>query len=231
MCEGVRQAHRCRSMALRIRGWPGGERGGIAARISLYASREEVSDADDERDRGVQEEIELDEHTGPDFDVRRAYAEHGGVLLGFVVNAVGDRGLAEDCVQETFVRAWRARDSFRPQLGSERTWLFAIGRNVVIDALRARARRPQVVPADGLPEPVEPAPGRRQVEDRMTLLAALARLGPEQRQVVAAVHLDGATYAEVSAATGVPVATLRTRMFYGLKTLRKIMREEDHDGT
>lgn len=231
MCEGVRQAHRFRSLVLRIRTWPGDERGGLVIRIPSYVSREEVGDADGEHHPGAQEEIELDEHTGADFDVRRAYAEHGRVLLGFVVNAVGDLGLAEDCVQETFIRAWRARDSFRSQLGSERTWLFAIGRNVVIDALRARARRPRAVPAEGLPEPVEAAPGWRQVEDRMTLLAALAQLGPEQRHVVAAVHLDGATYAEVSAATGVPVATLRTRMFYGLKTLRKVMREEDHDGT
>lgn len=163
--------------------------------------------------------------------MRRAYAEHGRVLLGFVVNAVGDHGLAEDCVQETFVRAWRARDSFRPRLGSERTWLFAIGRYVVIDALRARSRRPQVVPADGLPDVAEPGAGWRQVEDRLALLSALARLSPEHRQVVAAVHLDGATYAEVADATGVPVPTLRTRMFYGLKALRQIMGEEDHDGT
>lgn len=180
---------------------------------------------------GTQEEIELDEQTGAAFDVRRAYAVHGQVLLGFAVSSVGDRGLAEDCVQETLVRAWRARETFRADLGSERTWLFAIARNVVIDAHRARARRPQVVPVDGLPEDAAPAPGWQQVEDRLTLLAALARLGPEQRQVIAAVHLDGATYQEVAERTGVPVATLRTRTFYGLKALRQIMREEDHDGS
>lgn len=144
---------------------------------------------------------------------------------------MGDRGLAEDCVQETFVRVWRSRDSYRPGMASERTWLFAIARNAVIDALRARARRPQVVASDGLPERPDPSPGSVQVEDRLTLLSALARLGPEHRQVVAAVHLDGVTYQELSALTGVPVPTLRTRMFDGLKALRQIIREEDHDGT
>ncbi len=180
---------------------------------------------------GTQEEIELDEQTGVGFNVRRAYAAHGRVLLGFAVNSVGDRGLAEDCVQETLVRAWRSRETFRADLGSERTWLFAIARKIVIDALRARARRPQVVPVDGIPDEARPASGWQQVEDRLTLLAALARLGPDQRQVIAAVHLDGATYQEVSERTGVPVATLRTRVFYGLRALRQIMREEDHDGS
>lgn len=80
------------------------------------------------------------------FDVRSAYREHGGILYGFVLNALGDRGLAEDCVQETFLRAWRARDGFDATRGSERTWLFAIARNVVVDAARARSRRLRNVP-------------------------------------------------------------------------------------
>ena len=57
------------------------------------------------------------------FDVRSAYAAHGHDLLGFAVNAVRDRGLAEECVQETFTRAWQARERFDPARGGERTWL------------------------------------------------------------------------------------------------------------
>ena len=52
--------------------------------------------------------------------------------------------LAEEAVQETFLRAWRAAERFDPQLGSLRTWLFAIERNVIIDLGRARAVRPEV---------------------------------------------------------------------------------------
>ena len=59
------------------------------------------------------------------------------------VNALRDRALAEDCVQETFLRAWRSRESFDSSKGGERTWLFAIARNVIADALRARERLPR----------------------------------------------------------------------------------------
>ncbi len=68
-----------------------------------------------------------------DFDVAAAYDEHASAMLGFAVNALRDRTLAEDCVQETFLRAWRARARFEPRRGSLRTWLFAIERNVIVD--------------------------------------------------------------------------------------------------
>ena len=75
-------------------------------------------------------------------DVREAYAAHAGELYGFAMRSLGDPGLAEEAVQETFLRAWRAGERFDPQIGSLRTWLFAILRNVVIDLGRARASRP-----------------------------------------------------------------------------------------
>src|SRR3954469_3438163 len=84
-------------------------------------------------------------------DVREAYAAHSGELYGFAVRSLGDSGLAEEAVQETFVRAWRAGERFDPKIGSLRTWLFAILRNVVIHLGRARAGRPGV--AEGGTEP------------------------------------------------------------------------------
>src|SRR3954452_18969002 len=72
-------------------------------------------------------------------DVREAYSAHASELYGFAVRSLGDAGLAEEAVQETFLRAWRAGERFDPQIGSLRTWLFAILRNVVID-LGGRAR-------------------------------------------------------------------------------------------
>lgn len=153
------------------------------------------------------------------FDVESAFAEHGSALLGFAVNALGDRGQAEDCVQETFLRAWRARDRFDPTRASLRTWLFAIERRIVLDAYRARARTPSLVPAEDAPES---ATATRDPDplDRLGLLEGLARLSDEQRAAVVAVHLRGRSYGDVSAATGVPVATLRTRVHYGLRALR-----------
>ena len=75
-------------------------------------------------------------------DVREAYSAHGSELYGFAVRSLGDSGLAEEAVQETFLRAWRAGERFDPQIGSLRTWLFAILRNVVIDLGRRGPRGP-----------------------------------------------------------------------------------------
>jgi len=173
------------------------------------------------------------------FTIEQAYTEHGGALYGYAVNALGERGSAEDLVQEVFARAWRSADRFDPQLASLRTWLFAIARNLVRDAHRARTRRPRMAepPGQALAEPATassiapigrvstPQPVEDQVAARLALVEALARLSPEQREVVAGVHLTGQTYADIAATTGVEVATLRTRMYYGLRAMRAVLTE------
>src|SRR5256885_11159825 len=83
-----------------------------------------------------------------DDGVRSVYAAHGAEPFRFAGRALADDGLAEEAVQETFVRAWQAADRFDERLGSLRTWLFAILRNVVIDLSRARAVRPPLALAD-----------------------------------------------------------------------------------
>ncbi|MWV51250.1 sigma-70 family RNA polymerase sigma factor [Rathayibacter sp. VKM Ac-2803] len=152
------------------------------------------------------------------FDLSAAFDEHGAALLGFAINALRDRQLAEDCVQETFLRAWRARDGYSAERASLRTWLFAIARNVVIDVHRSVQRLPRLVAAEVL----EDLPGgEADPLVPLMMLEALARLSVEHRAVVIAVHVRGESYAEVSATTGVPIATLRTRTFYALRALRE----------
>jgi len=177
---------------------------------------------------------------GDGLDVAAAFDAHAGELLGFATSALGDRAAAEDAVQEVFVRAWRSRDRYGPEGGSVRTWLFAITRNVVVDVHRARARRPRLVappdPGDaphadhGLPTGADPAAAS---VDRLTVLDALADLSAAHREVVVEVHLAGTPYADLAARTGVPVATLRTRMFHALRALRRALDDPpaDADGS
>lgn len=165
------------------------------------------------------------------FDVRSAYREHGGILYGFVLNALGDRGLAEDCVQETFLRAWRARDGFDATRGSERTWLFAIARNVVVDAARARSRRLRLVTDDGdaldhaLAAASAPGDLAEDLAARIQVSDALSRLSEDHRTVVVEVQMRGRSYDELAAQLDVSVGTLRSRMFYGLRALRSTLEE------
>lgn len=160
------------------------------------------------------------------FDVRRAVRAHGSELFGFALNACGDRALADDCVQETFVRAWQARRRFDPDRGSMRTWLFAIARNVVIDELRARARRPVGDAESRLEHRQDPVADHDRMVAHVTLVWALAQLSEAHRRVVVAVRLEGVAYEELSRRDGVPVATLRTRMYHALRRLREILGEE-----
>jgi RNA polymerase sigma-70 factor (ECF subfamily) len=158
-------------------------------------------------------------------DVREAYAAHSGELYGFAVRSLGDTGLAEEAVQETFLRAWRAGERFDPQIGSLRTWLFAILRNVVIDLGRARAARPAVAEGGIEPavEPLDEALLSWQVEE------AMRRIGDQHRRVLVETYYRGRPYAEVAQELGVPEGTVKSRVYYGLRALRVALEEIGYD--
>jgi RNA polymerase sigma-70 factor (ECF subfamily) len=159
-------------------------------------------------------------------DVRDAYAAHSGELYGFAMRSLGDSGLAEEAVQETFLRAWRAGERFDPKIGSLRTWLFAILRNVVIDLGRARAVRPRVAPEGGIEPSVEPLDDALiawQVEE------AMRRIGEDHRRVLIETHYRGRPYAEVAEELGVPEGTVKSRVYYGLRALRVVLEEMGYE--
>jgi RNA polymerase sigma-70 factor (ECF subfamily) len=158
-------------------------------------------------------------------DVRAAYAAHAGELYGFAVRSLGDSGLAEEAVQETFLRAWRAGERFDPQIGSLRTWLFAILRNVVIDLGRARAVRPPLAEREVEPavEPFEEALLAWQLEE------AMRRIGDQHRRVLVETYYRGRPYAEVAEELGVPEGTVKSRVYYGLRALRVALEEIGYD--
>lgn len=158
-------------------------------------------------------------------DVREAYAAHAAELYGFAVRSLADAGLAEEAVQETFLRAWRAGERFDPQIGSLRTWLFAILRNVVIDLGRARAARPAVADSKVEPavEPFDEALLAWQIEE------AMRRIGEQHRRVLVETYYRGRPYAEVAAELGVPEGTVKSRVYYGLRALRVVLEEMGYE--
>jgi RNA polymerase sigma-70 factor, ECF subfamily len=163
----------------------------------------------------------------PDAALRSAYEAHGAELYRFARRALGDRGQAEDAVQETFVRAWRASDRYDPSRASQRTWLFAILRNVVVDLLRARRRRPGLADRDAEGAPSPPEPDAVSELDRVLtsweVEAALEAVGEDQRRVLVEVHWRGRPYAEVAAELGVPEGTVKSRVYYGLRAMRSAL--------
>ncbi len=140
-------------------------------------------------------------------DVVRA---HGDAVFGFVLRRVGSRPLAEDLTQEAFLRAWRARRSFREET-SVRGWLVAIAANVVRDDARRRRRRVAEVPepehldVPAFDDPAERVSGN---ESLVALRDALAALSPRQREMFLLRERDGLSYADIAAALQCPVGTV-----------------------
>ena len=155
-----------------------------------------------------------------------AYNAHGGELFGYARRSLGDAGLAEEAVQETFIRAWRSRDRFDPTLGGIRSWLFAIERRIIIDLARKRAARS----SDKLP--IEPDVTDGELETAMRswqVDEALRSLRPEHRQVIIEIYFRGRSSREVAAELHLPDGTVRSRLFYALKAMRLVLEEMGWD--
>ena len=163
--------------------------------------------------------------------LRAAYAAHGDELYRMARRALGEPGMAEEAVQETFLRAWRAADRYDPELSSLRTWLFAIARNVVIDLSRARSVRPQSAGTE--PEAAaDKQTSHDPIEGRLrswNIEEGLRRISSDHRQAIVETYYHGRSCAEVAAEAGVPEGTIRSRLFYGLKALRLALEEMGWD--
>ncbi|MGH9296746.1 MAG: sigma-70 family RNA polymerase sigma factor [Acidimicrobiales bacterium] len=159
--------------------------------------------------------------------IRTAFAAHAGELFGFARRSLGDSSLAEEAVQETFLRAWRARERFDSSLGGMRAWLFAIERRIVIDLARGRARR-ETAP---LPDDISTIDdGLDAVLATWQAEEAVRRLRSEHRAVVTEIYFRGRTSREAAEILGIPEGTVRSRLFYALQALRLILDEMGWDG-
>ena len=162
-------------------------------------------------------------------EVHAAYVAHGPELYRFLLRGLGDPGAAQDVVQETFLRAWRAADRFDPDLASLRVWLFAIARNAMIDHTRAAGVRPWQ--GNLVDPPTAEAAGGAVADPTEQLLRqwvveeALHRISEDHRTAIVQTHLLERPYAEVATELSIPLGTLRSRVFYGLKALRVAMDE------
>ena len=163
--------------------------------------------------------------------MRALYRTYGPELYGFAVSALGDRGHAEEIVQEVFTRVWRRAETYDSNRASFRTWLYGIARNAIID----HKRRASVRPAVTAHEVDEDARGEVDHSLENSLLrwqvnAALERLTPEHRQVIRLAHFQGLTLREIAERTGLPLGTVKSRTSYALRGLRLALDEMGVDG-
>ena len=141
-------------------------------------------------------------------------------MLAYATQLTRDRAAAEDVVQEALVRAWRHPESLDSGKGSVRGWLLTVVRNIVVDQVRARARRAQEV-RESPPDAAVEADHADRVVTSMVVVDALSRLSPEHREVLEQVYLRGNTVAETAKELGIPPGTVKSRSYYALRALRE----------
>jgi RNA polymerase sigma factor (sigma-70 family) len=154
---------------------------------------------------------------------------HQSRVFGLAWVLVGDPGLAEDVVQETFLRAWLHGASFDARKGSVRSWLCTITRNMAIDTLRMRRAEP--VDPDALLAQLALADGDlsdhiTRLEDAERVRAAVRELPAPQRRAVVLAAWFGRTAEEISRMERIPLGTAKTRIRTAMLRLRSTLAEE-----
>ncbi len=149
------------------------------------------------------------------------YDRYNRMAFGLAYRILGDAALAEEVVQDAFLSIWNHARRFVFERGSARSWILTIVRNRALDQLRRRQSRPTFEPLDpaGRANPVQlddEAVARLRGEEVRT---AVANLPTDQRVVVELAYFEGLTHAEIAERLGIPLGTVKSRLWLGLAKL------------
>jgi RNA polymerase sigma factor (sigma-70 family) len=163
---------------------------------------------------------------GDEQALAELYDRFGRVAYGVALRVIRDGALAEDAVQDAFMTAWRTAAGFDASRGKASTWLLTLVHRRAVDVVRREERRradvlddAPVASGDATDETAEVREERRRVQ------AALAKLPPEQREALELAYYGGLTQAELAERLGVPLGTIKSRMFTALSRLRDLLGE------
>jgi RNA polymerase sigma-70 factor (ECF subfamily) len=154
------------------------------------------------------------------------YGRYVRSVFGLALRRLGDRGHAEDAVQEAFAAIWRSASTYRPERGAAGGWVYTVARNAIVDRLR---RNGPSVDAE-LPELAshEPGPAQR-AEDSETawhVHRALEELQPREREVIELAYWSGMSQSEVAEYLHIPLGTVKTRTRSALARLASVLEGE-----
>ncbi len=160
-----------------------------------------------------------------DLLVTELYRQYHRPLLSFVLRlTAGDRQQAEDVVQETMVRAWRQASRLDRSAESLMPWLATVARRIVIDEQRKKLARPAET-GDGVMERASVADETEDLLRRVTVADALQALSPAHREVLNETILRDRTVNQAAEVLGIPVGTVKSRVYYALRALRLVLAE------
>jgi len=154
------------------------------------------------------------------------YGRYARPVLGLALRRIGDRGRAEDSVQEVFAAVWRSASSYDPARGPGGAWVYTIARNAIIDNLR---RRPAPTVADP-PEAVSTSPTPDEEAEASwntwRVHRALETLPASERAVIDLAYFSGLSQSEIAEFLHVPLGTVKTRTRSGLARLADVLEGE-----
>src|SRR5215831_14027574 len=161
-----------------------------------------------------------------DVMVTELYRQYRGPLLSFVLRlTAGDRQHAEDIVQETMVRAWRQAGQLDLTEPSLMPWLATVARRIVIDEQRRKQVRPSEIGGAEVDQAPVADDETENLLRKVLVTEALQALSPTHREVLNETILRDRTVNQAAEVLGVPVGTVKSRVYYALKALRVVMAE------
>ena len=162
------------------------------------------------------------------------YDRIGRIAYGLARRVLRDDRLAEDAVQDGFLAVWRTAAAFRPERAKASTWVLTLVHRRAVDLVRREERRRTEPladePAGAEPsEPMEEAAWLRFERERVQ--AALKQLPDNQREALELAYFGGFSQSELAERLGVPLGTIKSRMFAGLARLRELLDDSAQEGS
>jgi RNA polymerase sigma factor (sigma-70 family) len=155
------------------------------------------------------------------------YDRFGRIAYGVALRVLRDRALAEDAVQEAFLAIWRSATRYRLERAKPSTWVLTLVHRRAVDLVRREDRR-RAEPLDEPPESAgDEVPEQADLRERRAAVqSALQQLPDDQREALELAYYGGYTQSELAERLGVPLGTIKSRMFAGLTRLRELVPQE-----
>ena len=153
------------------------------------------------------------------------YRRYSRPVFALALRRLGDRGRAEDAVQETFASVWRSAGSYRRERGPGAPWLYAVARNAIVD----RRRTLGAPPAEAVEEASGDAGPDERAESSWTawrVHRALAELPEQERRLIELAYWGGLSQSEIAEFLDIPLGTVKTRTRSALSRLADVLEGE-----
>ena len=171
---------------------------------------------------------------GDEDALAELYDRVGRIAYGLALRVLRDERHAEDAVQEAFLQVWRSAATFRAERAKASTWILTLVHRRAVDLVRREERR-QADPltddsaAGAAPEETDEAAWLRFERERIQ--AALKQLPDVQREALELAYYGGFSQSELAERLGVPLGTIKSRMFAGLARLRELLDDSTQEGS